>query len=97
MTGPVADTDAFTAPDTRVVKSFEVAAGRDRVLVHAPLRPASTGRSTCGCAAPTATAPRPGFLGAAVDPVGPAMDVVGNADPWSDLWFYANPIWVLPR
>ncbi len=36
----------------------------------------------------------PGYLGAAVDPAGPAMDVVGDADPWNDLWFYTNPIWV---
>ena len=33
----------------------------------------------------------------AVDPTGPAMDVVGSADPWQDLWFYTNPIWVVPR
>lgn len=32
----------------------------------------------------------------AVDPHGPAMDVPGDADPWRDLWFYANPMWVLP-
>jgi hypothetical protein len=24
----------------------------------------------------------------------PVMDVVGDADPWSDLWFYANPVFV---
>ncbi|MFJ6199918.1 hypothetical protein [Micromonospora sp. NPDC092111] len=39
----------------------------------------------------------PGLMGAAVDPAGPAMDVIGAADPWTDLWFYANPSWVLPR
>jgi len=39
----------------------------------------------------------PGYLGAAIDPAGPAMDVLGSADPWTDLWFYTNPIWVLPR
>jgi len=39
----------------------------------------------------------PGHLGAAIDPAGPAIDVLGDADPWKDLWFYANPIWVLPR
>ena len=37
-----------------------------------------------------------GLNGADVDPAGPAMDVVGDADPWADLWFYTNPIWVLP-
>ena len=38
-----------------------------------------------------------GLMGASVDPAGPAIDVVGDADPWQDLWFYANPIWVVPR
>ena len=38
----------------------------------------------------------PGLMGAAVDPQGPAADVLGDADPWKDLWFYTNPIWVLP-
>ena len=38
----------------------------------------------------------PGLMGADVDPTGPALDVVGDANPWDDLWFYANPIWVLP-
>lgn len=37
-----------------------------------------------------------GARGAAVDPAGPAIDVVGDADPWRDLWFYSNPVWVLP-
>jgi len=37
-----------------------------------------------------------GLGGAAVDPAGPAMDVIGDADPWKDLWFYSNPMWVLP-
>ena len=23
------------------------------------------------------------------------MDVVGDADPWADLWFYTNPIFVV--
>jgi hypothetical protein len=39
----------------------------------------------------------PGLNGPSVDPAGPALDVVGDADPWQDLWFYANPIWVVPR
>lgn len=40
---------------------------------------------------------QPGLNGPAVDPQGPAVDVLGQADPWEDLWFYTNPIWVLPR
>jgi hypothetical protein len=38
--------------------------------------------------------PQPGFLGANIDPAGPAIDQPGNADPWEDLWFYTNPIFV---
>ena len=38
-----------------------------------------------------------GLNGAAVDPVGPKVDAIGNADPWADLWFYTNPIFVLPQ
>ena len=38
-----------------------------------------------------------GVKGASVDPAGPAIDEIGKANPWDDLWFYTNPIWVLPR
>ena len=37
-----------------------------------------------------------GINGGGVDPSGPAADVMGQTDPWDDLWFYTNPIWVLP-
>lgn len=36
-------------------------------------------------------------IGVGDDPAGPALDVVGDADPWVDLWFSTNPIWVLPK
>jgi hypothetical protein len=96
VTGPVKDRDTFTTPATKVVKSFEVTPKTGQVTftydlgrVDGPfyLRVRGTdGKRTA-----------PGYLGAAVDPVGPAMDVLGSADPWTDLWFYSNPIWVLPR
>jgi hypothetical protein len=96
VTGPVADKDAFTAPNTRVVKSFEVKPGSREVAFSYDLgrvdRPfyvrvrGTDGRRT-----------QPGLMGAGVDPHGPALDTAGNADPWEDLWFYANPIWVLPQ
>lgn len=35
---------------------------------------------------------QPGFHGADVDPVGPAIDVLGEVNPWEGLWFYLNPI-----
>lgn len=33
--------------------------------------------------------------GAAIDPAVPA-DMLGDADPWKDLWFYSSGMWVLP-
>jgi hypothetical protein len=97
VTGPVSDGDTFTAPRTQVVKSFEVSAkasgrvsfsyslGRVDEPFYLRIRGTDGNRSA------------PGLMGASVDPTGPAMDVVGDADPWNDLWFYANPIWVLPK
>jgi hypothetical protein len=95
VTGPVSDRDSITAPDARVVTSFEVGKSRGTARFTYPLGPVSGPlylrlRGTDGKR--TAV----GAHGAAVDPAGPAMDVVGNADPWQDLWFYTNPMWVLP-
>ncbi|MFF0223166.1 PHP domain-containing protein [Streptomyces sp. NPDC004629] len=95
VTGRVADKDSFATPDTKVVKSFEVnkstgtvrltySLGRVDKPLYVRLRGTDGNRSGVG------------LNGAAVDPVGPAMDVVGDADPWKDLWFYSNPMWVLP-
>ncbi len=96
VTGTAADRDAFTAPKTRVVKSFEVDKATGRVTLTYPIgrveQPAYYRlRGTDG------NRSAPGLMGVGVDPAGPAIDVVGDADPWRDLWFYANPIWVLPR
>ncbi len=96
VTGPAADRDAFTTPGTKVVKSYDVNRSTGQVSFtydlgrldgpfYVRLRGTDGKRSA------------PGYLGAAVDPAGPAMDVLGSADPWTDLWFYTNPIWVLPR
>ncbi len=97
IAGP-AEADSFLAPDTRVVQTFEVPAsapgGRftirlrlkgNRDPFYVRLR-GSDGKRTAV-----------GLLGASVDPAGPKVDALGNADPWQDLWFYTNPIFVLPR
>jgi hypothetical protein len=95
VTGPVADQDTFTAPTAKVVKSYEVNKttgtvrltydlGRVDRPLYVRLRGTDGNRSAVGA------------MGAAVDPAGPALDVVGDADPWLDLWFYSNPVWVLP-
>jgi len=95
VTGAVSDKDTFTTPNTKVVKSFEVnqstgtvrltySLGKVDKPVYVRLRGTDGNRTAVGLG------------GAAVDPAGPAMDVVGDADPWKDLWFYSNPMWVLP-
>ncbi|WP_369220888.1 PHP domain-containing protein [Streptomyces sp. R39] len=95
VTGAVSDKDTFATPATKVVKSFEVnkATGSVRLTyslgrldkpVYVRLRGTDGNRSAVG------------INGAAVDPAGPAIDVLGDADPWKDLWFYSNPMWVLP-
>jgi hypothetical protein len=96
VTGPVTDKDSFVAPNTKVVKSFEVSPGAQRVSLTYSLGRLDKPfylrlRGTDG------NRTQPGLMGAAVDPVGPKLDVLGDADPWGDLWFYTNPIWVLPK
>jgi hypothetical protein len=96
VTGPVSDSDTYTTPNTRVVKSFEVSKTSGRITFSYPLGRLDKPfylrvRGTDG------NRTQPGLLGPGVDPSGPQLDVVGAADPWSDLWFYTNPIWVLPR
>ncbi|MBQ1028152.1 PHP domain-containing protein [Micromonospora sp. C95] len=96
VTGPVADQDSFTAPKTKVVKSFEVTRRTGRVSFSYSFGRVDQPfylriRGTDGKRS------QPGLMGAAVDPFGPALDVAGAANPWEDLWFYANPIWILPR
>ena len=89
------DRDSFTAPDTKVVRQWDTSGrtgtfeltydlGRLEEPFYVRLRGTDGNRQ------------QPGFLGAAIDPAGPQLDVVGDADPWADLWFYTNPIWVVP-
>ena len=97
VTGPASDRDTFVAPDAKVVKTFEVPAGapgdvytakytvRAKDPLYVRLR-GSDGKRTAV-----------GLRGANVDPAGPKVDALGNADPWQDLWFYTNPIFVLPK
>ncbi|MFD4033979.1 PHP domain-containing protein [Streptomyces sp. NPDC058637] len=95
VTGTVSDKDTFTAPTAKVVKSYEVGKSTGQVRLTYELgrvdRPLYVRlRGTDGNRSAT------GLRGAAVDPAGPAVDVVGDADPWNDLWFYSNPVWILP-
>lgn len=96
VTGPVGDRDTYQAPSTKVVLQKDVSGAKDTVQLTYDLGQVSDPfyvrvRGTDGKRAAV------GLRGAAVDPSGPAADVKGDADPWNDLWFYTNPIWVLPR
>ncbi|HEY0693685.1 MAG TPA: PHP domain-containing protein [Kribbella sp.] len=92
----VSDRDTFKAPDTKVVRQWDTSGKTAHFELVQPLGQAGEPfyvrvRGTDG------NRSQPGYLGAAIDPQGPQLDVVGDADPWADLWFYTNPIWVLPK
>lgn len=94
VAGP-ADRDTFLAPDTRVVRSWDTSGTSGTIELVQPLGNVTEpfyvrARGTDG------NYSQPGYRGAAVDPEGPKLDVVGDADPWEDLWFYTNPIFVTP-
>ncbi len=96
VTGGASDTDTFSAPATKVVYQRDVSRAGDRIAFTYDLGAASEPfyvrvRGTDGNRSAV------GLGGASVDPAGPSADVKGDADPWADLWFYTNPIWVLPR
>lgn len=89
------DKDVFTAPDTRVVTRWDIAGREGTYRLWYDLGELDEAfyvrvRGTDG------NRSQPGYLGADVDREGPAIDVKGDADPWLDLWFYTNPIWVVP-
>ncbi len=95
VTGQAGDRDTFTAPGTKVVKSYDVSGETNLISLRYSLGRLDDGfyvrlRGSDGNRLAV------GLRGAAVDPAGPVMDVVGDADPWKDLWFYTNPMWVLP-
>ncbi|MET8575995.1 PHP domain-containing protein [Streptomyces sp. NPDC005012] len=89
------DHDKLTAPDTRVVVQTDTSGRTGTFTLRHDLGVLEEAfyvrlRGTDG------NRQQPGYLGPRIDPAGPAIDVVGDADPWLDLWFYTNPIWVLP-
>ncbi len=88
VTGPVSDRDTFRAPHTRVVETFEVGVAARR-----------EGRLEISYRFRNVTQPfylrLRGSDGNRLTGAGdPMIDVVGDANPWADLWFYANPVFV---
>jgi len=95
ITGPVADADEMRAPATRVVRQIDTAGRRGTfTLTHVfedvqedfYVRFRGSDGNRLGA----------GYHGAEVDPAGPQRhgDRLGDADPWTDTWFYANPVFV---
>jgi hypothetical protein len=90
VTGAVADRDTYTAGDVTVAESFEPRASKDPddhtvIFKHTFRRVREPFyvrlRGTDGKR----------HVAGGIEPL---MDVHGDADPWSDLWFYANPVFV---
>lgn len=86
VTGPVADRDTLAAPGTKLVKTFEVSAKQ-----RGKVRFTHVFRSVDG---PFYLRLRGSDGNRLTSDGGPVMDVIGSADPWSDLWFHANPVFV---
>jgi hypothetical protein len=91
--GTVRDRDACLAPATRVVRSYDVGGHHEAITLTMRFRDVERSfylrlRGSDGHRS------APGLRGSAVDPLGPAADLPGQADPWQDLWFYTNPVFV---
>ncbi|MDQ1296022.1 MAG: hypothetical protein QG608_3909, partial [Actinomycetota bacterium] len=86
VTGPSTDRDALSASGTHVVKTFEIPSSARRAVSFRYLFKKVDG--------PFYLRLR-GSDGKRLTSKGdPVQDVVGAADPWADLWFYANPVFV---
>ncbi|ROP34530.1 PHP domain-containing protein [Pseudokineococcus lusitanus] len=99
VTGGVADRDTFTTPGTRVVESFDTTGVRARggTATFRYVVDAVEGPFYVRLRGTDGKRSQVGLYGAAVDAEGPALDVVGDADPWEDLWMYTNPVFVVPE
>lgn len=86
VTGPAADRDTLSAPETKLVETFAVP-GRAKGKVRFTHVFRNVDRAFY--------VRLRGSDGNRLDSAGnPVMDVLGDDDPWSDLWFYANPVFV---
>ncbi|MER5181220.1 PHP domain-containing protein [Streptomyces sp. NPDC002896] len=93
VTGPVADRDAWRAPDTGVTHTWDVSGRTGTYTLTLPVDAADESfylrlRGSDG------NRNGAGYLGAAIDPHGPVVHEPGNGNPWLDTWFYTNPVFV---
>lgn len=92
--GPIKDRDTWKAPDTRVVEQSDVTARRGTYT----LRYRFTAQESFYLRFRGSDGNRGGIgpLGAAVDPRGPIPHggESGAGNPWTDTWFYTNPVFI---
>ncbi len=86
ITGPAANKSTMFAPDTKVEKTFEVSQSSGQVVLTYTYKNVGNSfylryRGSDGRVL-------------AKNGVDPAMDVSGDSDPWNDLWFYTNPVFI---
>ena len=93
VTGPVSNSDSFTTPDTKVVKSYDIDQQTGTIVIDHDLG------KTDGPYYVRLRGHDGNFAGAATatDPTPPRIDPLGDANPWADLWFYTNPVFVLTK
>lgn len=91
--GPVADRDTWQAPDTKVVATKDVSGRKGTYTLRIPL---TAGNEPFYVRLRGSDGNRggAGYLGASVDPHGPIPHTPGDGDPWTDTWFYSNPVFV---
>ncbi|MFJ8539417.1 PHP domain-containing protein [Streptomyces sp. NPDC093591] len=91
--GPVTDRDTWKAPDTKVVQTRDVSGRTGTYTLRVPL---TAGDESFYVRLRGSDGNRhgAGYLGASVDPHGPIPHEPGNGDPWTDTWFYSNPVFV---
>lgn len=98
VTGPVADPDELRAPQTRVLHTFNTTGRRGTFTLRHVFKNVQESfyvRFRGGDGNRTGA----GYHGVETDPHGPQPhgNNPGDADPWTDTWFYANPVLVEVR
>lgn len=86
ITGPVTDQQTMFAPNTKVEKTFEVSQTSGQVVLTYTYKNVGSSfylryRGSDGNKL-------------AANGVDPVMDTMGDANPWNDLWFYSNPVFI---
>jgi hypothetical protein len=87
VTGAPADPDVFTAPRTRLAASFEPSRVPGASFAFTFTLPGVSGPRYLRVRGTDGNHHAPGGLE-------PRADVPGDADPWADLWFYTNPVFI---